>query len=226
MKKLLIMICLQLGATAVLAQTNPLSATTRNMQKQGYVNVLDYEPSLHVSLMYTRPDNFTGRVLYTDLHEAFLHPDAARGLAKAQQELKRLHPELSLIVFDAARPMSIQQKMWNVVKGTSKNIYVSNPANGGGLHNYGFAVDISICDENGDTLPMGTKVDYMGRLAHPELEEQMLRQGRLSKEAVNNRQLLRKVMSAGGFNVLRTEWWHFNQKTRAQVKTEGRKPIQ
>lgn len=39
--------------------------------------------------------------------------------------------------------MSIQQKMWNVVKGTKNDIYVSNPAHGGGMHNYGMAVDIT-----------------------------------------------------------------------------------
>lgn len=159
------------------------------------------------------------------MKEAFLHPQAAKALAKAQKELKRLRPDLSLIVFDAARPMSIQQQMWDVVKGTSKNIYVSNPANGGGLHNYGFAVDVSICDEKGDTIPMGTLIDHMGKEAHPEYETSMLAKGKISKEAVNNRKLLRRVMSAGGFRVLKTEWWHFNLKTRAQVKAEKRKPI-
>lgn len=201
------------------------SRTAQSMKEQGYVDVKEYDPTIHVSLMYSRPDNFTGKVLYTDLKEAYLHPLAAEALAKAQKELKKRHPEWSLIIYDAARPMSIQQKMWDVVKGTSKNIYVSNPANGGGLHNYGFAVDISICDENGDSIPMGTPVDYMGRAAHPEFEEEMQRRGILTQEAIDNRKLLRSVMSAGGFKVLRTEWWHFNLKTRKQVKDEGRKPI-
>ncbi|MCM1346361.1 MAG: M15 family metallopeptidase [Bacteroides sp.] len=201
------------------------SQTAQSMKAQGYVDVTDYDSTLHVSLMYSRPDNFTGKILYTDLKEAYLHPLAAEALAKAQRELKKRHPKWSLIIYDAARPMSIQQKMWDVVKGTSKNIYVSNPANGGGLHNYGFAVDISICDENGDSIPMGTPVDYMGRAAHPEFEEEMLRNGTLTQVAADNRRLLRSVMAAGGFKVLKTEWWHFNLKTRKQVREEGRKPI-
>ena len=61
-------------------------------------------------------------------------------LLQAQKLLKEICPDYSLIVYDAARPMSVQQKMWNVVKGTPKYIYVSNPARGGGLHNYGLAV--------------------------------------------------------------------------------------
>lgn len=207
------------------AQQKTLSKTAVSIKQQGYVDVQDEDPTIKVSLMYSRPDNFTGKILYKDLKEAFLHPQAAKALAKAQKELKRLRPDLSLIVFDAARPMSIQQQMWDVVKGTSKNIYVSNPANGGGLHNYGFAVDVSICDEKGDTIPMGTLIDHMGKEAHPEYETSMLAKGKISKEAVNNRKLLRRVMSAGGFRVLKTEWWHFNLKTRAQVKAEKRKPI-
>ena len=202
-----------------------LSSNAQSMKEQGYVNIKDVDPTIRVSLMYTRPDNFTGRVLYTDLKDAYLHPDAAQALKKCQQRLKELRPELSLIVYDAARPMSVQQKMWDVVKGTSKNIYVSNPANGGGLHNYGFAVDITICDEKGDSIPMGTKIDYMGRAAHPEFEDEMVRKGIITREAVENRKLLRDVMSVGGFKVLKTEWWHFNLKTRAQIKAEGRKPI-
>ena len=196
-----------------------------SMRAQGYIDVHDVDSTIYVSLMYSRPNNFTGKVLYQDLHHAFLHPDAALALKKAQSYLKTLHPELSLIIFDAARPMSVQQKMWNIVKGTRLNIYVSNPANGGGLHNYGFAVDVSICDAKGDTIPMGTKIDYMGRAAHPEYESEMLRRKIITQEAVSNRILLRNVLAVGGFKVLKTEWWHFNFKTRTQIKAEGRVPI-
>lgn len=205
------------------AQTK--SATEQRIEAQGFVDIRSIDPSIKVSLMYTRPDNFTGKVLYTDLNKAYLHPLAAEALKKAQTELKKTHPQWSLIVYDAARPMSVQQKMWDVVKGTSKNIYVSNPANGGGLHNYGFAVDVSICNEKGDTIPMGTIIDHLGREAQPKLEEEMLSRGVVSQEALSNRRLLRQVMAAGGYKVLSTEWWHFNLKTRKQVKAEGRKVI-
>lgn len=188
------------------------------MERQGMVDLQSVDPTIQVSLMYARPDNFTGQVLYADLRRAYLHPEAASALRKAQAELRRLRPDLSLKVYDAARPMSIQQRMYDVVKGTPKNIYVSNPKNGGGLHNYGLAVDITLCDARGDTLPMGTKIDYMGKLAHVSLEEQMAQAGKLSAAARRNRQLLRRVMAAGGFKVLRTEWWHFNLRSRAEAR--------
>lgn len=82
----------------------------------GLVNVGRMDPTLKIDLMYTRADNFTGKVLYEDLQEAYLHPEAAKALLQAQKRLKELYPGYSLIIYDAARPMSVQQKMWNVVK--------------------------------------------------------------------------------------------------------------
>lgn len=195
-----------------------LSPTAQRMARAGYLNVKEQDPSIFVSLMYSRPDNFCGVVLYGDLREAYLHPKAMAALKKAQRRLKQLRPDLSLKVYDAARPMSIQQKMWNHVKGTSKDIYVSNPAHGGGMHNYGMAVDITLCNLKGDTLDMGTKIDYMGAAAHIDREQQLVASHRISKRALKNRRLLREVMRYAGWRALRTEWWHFNMCSRATAK--------
>ena len=194
------------------------SQTARKLAREGYVNIREVDPSIHVSLMYGRADNFCGVVLYDDLKEAFLHPEAMAALKKAQAYLKQLRPDLSLKVYDAARPMHIQQKMWDKVKHTSMNIYVSNPAHGGGLHNYGLAVDITLCDAKGDSLPMGTKIDHLGMAAHIDNEAQLVTKGIISRKAQQNRQLLRQVMRYAGFKPLRTEWWHFNFKSRAEAK--------
>lgn len=194
------------------------SPTAQSMVKQGMVRVRSLDESIRVSLMYARDDNFTGEVLYDDLRDAYLHPKAAEALVKAQQRLEELHPEYSLIIFDATRPMSVQQKMYNKVKGTPKYFYVSNPANGGGLHNYGMAVDISICREDGDTIPMGSLVDHMSTLSHINNEAALVSDGRMSKEAKANRELLREVMRYAGFTPLSTEWWHFNLISRATAR--------
>ncbi len=203
---------------AFYAEAQDLSHTAIKMQNEGYVNIQDLDSTIQVSLMYSRSDNFTGTVLYGDLSEAYLHPIAAKAIVKAQKRLKQLHPELSLKIYDAARPMHIQQKMWNKVKGTSKNIYVSNPANGGGLHNYGLAVDVTICNLKGDSIPMGTKIDFMGKAAHIDNEQHLVETKVMTREALANRLLLREVMRYAGFRPLRSEWWHFNFRTRAQAR--------
>ena len=192
--------------------------TELSMERQGMVDIHTRDKTIPVSLMYARADNFTGQVLYTDLTRAYLHPKAAAALAKAQRRLKQLRPDLSLKVYDAARPMSIQQRMWDKVKNTKKYFYVSNPARGGGLHNYGMAVDITLCDARGDTLDMGTKIDYMGPAAHIDREDALVKSGRISRRALENRRLLREVMRYAGFKPLRTEWWHFNLISRATAK--------
>ena len=192
--------------------------TELSMERQGMVDIHTRDKTIPVSLMYARADNFTGQVLYTDLTRAYLHPKAAAALAKAQRRLKQLRPDLSLKVYDAARPMSIQQRMWDKVKNTKKYFYVSNPARGGGLHNYGMAVDITLCDARGDTLDMGTKIDYMGPAAHIDREDALVKSGRISRRALENRRLLREVMRYAGFKPLRTEWWHFNLISRATAR--------
>lgn len=201
-----------------MACAQQLSGEAQRMAAQGLKNIADELPEVRISLMYTRADNFTGKVLYGNLTEAFLHPIAMNALRKADQRLRQLRPDLRLMVMDATRPMSVQQKMWDAVKNTNKRIYVSNPRNGGGLHNYGLAVDVTLCDLNGDTLTMGVKIDNMTSMSHIDNEDELLRLGKISREAYDNRRLLREVMRYAGYKPLRTEWWHFNIRSRAQAR--------
>lgn len=193
--------------TLVTATVQPLSPTAQYLDSLGYINIAEQDKNIFVSLMYARDDNFMGKVLYDDLREAYLHPDAISPLLKAQQLLQQAHPDYHLMIFDAARPMYIQQQMWDVVKGTRQQNYVSNPAHGGGLHNYGLAVDVSIANTQGDTIPMGTIVDHLGREAHTDFTA-------ISAEALQNRRLLIRVMREAGFRSLPSEWWHFNLVSR------------
>ena len=195
------------NAHAAISASQTKSPTEQRMEAQGLVDITTVIPDIHVSLMYARADNFVGRVMYRDLHRAYLLPETAAALKKAQTALQKAHPELSLKVYDATRPMSVQQQMWNIVAGTTKSIYVSN-AQGKLLHTAG--------DTTG--LSMGTPIDYLGKLAHVRDETEFLERGWLKKEHIQRRQWLRTAMAAGGFKVLPTEWWHFNFKTRAQAK--------
>lgn len=188
---------------------------------KGLVNIKDVDSTVIVDLMYARADNFVGEKMY-GFSEAYLHPTAARAVKKANALLRKINPSLRLIIYDAARPMSVQRKMWNKVKGTRQQNYVSNPANGGGLHNYGLAVDVSIVDNKGDTLTMGTLVDALTPLSHIDKEAALVKAGRLTSEAVRNRELLRRVMREAGFRSLRSEWWHFNFTTRADARANYR----
>lgn len=188
---------------------------------EGFVRVQDLDNTIAVDLMYAKSDNFVGEVMY-DFTEAYLHPKAAAAVVEANRLLGEAHPGWRLCIYDATRPMSVQQRMWDKVKGTPQQNYVSNPARGGGLHNYGLAVDVSIIDEKGDSIDMGTKVDALTSLSHIDREEELAGSGRISREAIENRRLLRRVMREAGFKTIRTEWWHFNLTTRADAKANYR----
>ncbi|MDR1880418.1 MAG: M15 family metallopeptidase [Tannerellaceae bacterium] len=188
----------------------------------GLVDAAAMDTSLRVCLKYATADNIMGEAVYAGISGIWLHPDAARKLRRAQRLLKERYPAYSLIVYDAARPMSVQRKMWSLVRGTDKTNYVSNPANGGGLHNYGMAVDVGIVDRLGRPLPMGTPFDYFGEEAHTTAEEGLVQSGRITREAFNNRRLLRQVMKQAGFRTIAYEWWHFNACTRQEAKANYR----
>lgn len=181
----------------------------------GLIDVSTLDASFRIRLMYAAADNFLHEAVYQGITRAWLRPEAARMLAEASRLLKEEHPGWTLIVYDAARPLSVQRRMWQQVRGTAYTNYVSNPANGGGLHNYGMAVDVSIADETGTPLPMGTAVDYFGPEAHTTREEDLVKDGRITRQAYANRQLLRRLMRQAGFRTIPYEWWHFNACSRA-----------
>jgi len=189
------------------------------MIEHGLINIHDLDTSIMVELKYSTTDNFLGKDVYGGLKNAYLQPDVAEMLVKAQKYLKSIHPEYSLIVYDAARPRSIQQKMWDAVDAPfqEKIRFLANPANGS-IHNFGAAVDVSIVDADGNPLDMGTDFDFMGELAYPSLEEELLEQGKLEPVHIENRRLLRRVMRHGGFWGIQSEWWHFNACSRAEAR--------
>ncbi len=187
--------------------------------EQGLVNIHDLDTTLLVDLKYSGTDNFMGENVYEGMQNAYLQEEVARQLVQSQRYLKKIKPGYSLVVFDAARPRRIQQKMWDALNlpQVEKTKFLANPANGS-VHSYGAAVDVGLVDEKGVVLDMGTPFDYFGEKAHPALEEEMLQTGKIKPVHVENRELLRRVMWHGGFWGIQTEWWHFNALTREQAK--------
>ena len=135
------------------------SLTARYLDSLGFVNIAEADSSIAIDLIYTRADNFTGTLLYEDLKEAYLHPDAMKSLkAGTTPTEKNSTPGYSLIVYDAARPLVRTAEDVERSERNLQNTSMSpTPSRGGGLHNYGLAVDISILDDKRNPLcPMGT----------------------------------------------------------------------
>ncbi|MCX6296022.1 MAG: M15 family metallopeptidase, partial [Bacteroidetes bacterium] len=156
--------------------------------------------------------------MYGDFNKCYLQADVAQKLKCAQGILRSKFPFYNLIVFDAVRARSIQRKMWDTINVPSfeRSKYVSNP-NNGSLHNFGAAIDVSIIDENGIELDMGTPYDFFGELAYPREEDKMIEEGKLTHIQLLNRKLLRDVLESSGFMGITTEWWHFNACYRTEA---------
>lgn len=202
--------------TPVFADTSYLESIFRN---NNLVNIHDLDSTILVKLSYSDTNNFLHINLYDGLRKAYLHCEAAIKLANAQAFLKKMHPNYSLVVFDATRPLHIQKTMWDSLKlpDLKKYQYLSPPSEPS-LHNYGCAVDVSIVDTEADSLlDMGTEHDTFSKLAEPAMEKYFLKSGELSPEVFANRLLLRKVMQRAGYNPITTEWWHFSICTKPEA---------
>lgn len=199
----------------------PLGPLELKLIEAGLVNVQDSIPQIFVDLKYSSTDNFIGLDVYENLNSAYLQPDVCSKLKKALLFLQKQDSSLSFLIYDAVRPRSVQQLMWDTLKMPieKKVKFVSNPANGS-LHNYGAAVDITLCDSTGSPLDMGAGFDDTRLIAWPVHEQKYLESGELNQKQVDNRILLRKAMRAGGFFNIQSEWWHFNSCYRAEAQTK------
>jgi D-alanyl-D-alanine dipeptidase len=187
--------------------------------KAGLVNVQSLDSTIRVDIRYASKRNFLGFNMYGNLKRAYLQPYVAQKLVQAHKYLHDTFPNYNFLIFDAARPISIQQMMWDSIKVSAKERpkYLSNPKYGS-LHCFGAAVDITIVDSTNTPLDMGTDFDSFEKKAYPILEKKFLKSGVLTQEVVNNRKLLRKVMEKADFFNIQTEWWHFNSCYRKEAR--------
>ena len=202
----------------VIIDGGSVNSNSRTDLINNLIDIHEINPKILVDLKYATIDNFMKMKLYNRINKAFLQKDVALRLSKCQDFLTKLKPGYKLMLYDAVRPVSVQQKMWDAMDSlppVERGKYVSNPKNRS-LHNLGAAVDLTICDEFGKPLDMGAGYDDFREIAYPELEKHFLKTGELTKQNVENRELLRKVMRKEGFRNIPTEWWHFNACSRKE----------
>jgi hypothetical protein len=94
----------------------------------GMVDLAKVDSTFIIDLIYNSDQNFTGRILYSDVNSAFLQSIIAERVKTAQAYLKSIHPNFSLVIFDAARPVSVQNEMWNWAVENNKQQYVADPS--------------------------------------------------------------------------------------------------
>lgn len=155
---------------------------------------------LQLDIRYATENNFTKAQIY-ECDRCFLRPELANIILQIHQDIKTKYG-YGLKLFDCYRPRPAQQKLWDIVPNA---MYVTPPKKGS-MHNRGLAIDLTILDQDGNPLDMGTEYDFFGKEAHRTYEhpDPIVRK---------NRQLLKLLMEAHGLSGIRTEWWHYSLKT-------------
>ena len=198
------------------------------MQEYDLVDINTLDGDILVDLKYSTTDNFVGKDMYGDLDRAYFVRDFADRVVEAQRILQSKHPQYTLLIYDAARPLSVQRAMRKVVEGTEFENFIADGTKGG-RHNYGVAVDLTIATLDGKPLDMGAEFDDFTVAAYvkgtPDNSDpttrtmevyrsyimDMTKRGLISPEAANNRLLLIEVMHDVGLYPYRREWWHFEE---------------
>ena len=149
-----------------------------------------------------------------------LRSGVIKKLVEAQDKLKIYKFKL----WDGFRSREIQdaifQQFWNETKNKNPNWtdveiktyvepFVSNARDPKRVptHATGGTIDLTLVDQNGNELDMGTKFDYFGPEAFPFYFEE---NPTLNHIAQANRKILFNAMLEAGFKVDVSEWWHFN----------------
>lgn len=200
-------------------------ATDKGVHGECYLRIKDVLPDVIVDLKYATTDNFAHRVLYTREYLDYLLDIALYKFVKAYKLLQEQHPHYTFVIWDALRPRAVQCQLFDLVKNTIYEQYVSDPKVIS-MHNFGVAVDISLWDKRTNSLvDMGSKFDEFSELSEPRYETRLLSEGKLTQLQIDNRRCLRSVMCSAGFYHINFEWWHFNA-IRYEEAIAGLSPLQ
>lgn len=181
----------------VISDVKVLQKTIRKNPVKQMVDVKTQVPGIILDLRYCTAGNFMQLPLYPPLTTTWLRRPAADSLKVIQSALKK--SGLGLKIFDAYRPYSVTEKMWEPVQDDR---YAADPKKGSG-HNRGVAVDLTIINlQTMEELDMGTGFDNFSDTAHHAFTS-------LPEAVLQNRLLLKNIMEQHGFKALDTEWWHY-----------------
>jgi beta-lactamase class D/D-alanyl-D-alanine dipeptidase len=172
-----------------------------NKKEADLIELVKLDNTIKLDIRYATSNNFVGKPVYPE-GRAFLQRPAAEALLKVHKLLKK--QGLGLVIFDGYRPWTITRLFWDVVTLEQRK-FVADPEKGS-KHNRGCAVDLSIYDlKTGAPLDMPSGYDEFTERASPDYRG-------ATELQTKNRELLRRLMEAGGFTVNPNEWWHFDYR--------------
>jgi len=170
---------------------------------------------------------------YGEYSPYFIRKTVVNYLINAQTYLQQLRPDWRIQIFDAYRPVAVQKFMVNYTFSQvieEKGLIESNLSEVEKQsiwqevykiwaepsldektpppHSTGAAVDVTLVDDMGQVVDMGSPIDELSDRSLPDYYAQIQDDQALHYHA--NRLLLKDVMEKAGFTRNPREWWHFS----------------
>lgn len=171
---------------------------------------------------------------YGDAGPWMLRTGVLDGLTKAQKRLQALRPGWKIMLFDVYRPLAVYDYMIERefgIKAKDAGLdpakltlaehkmlaekvfkYWAIPSTDPATpppHSTGAVMDITLADEKGREVDMGSPIDEGAPPAAPDFFAKATDEA--GRRAHANRTLLHDVMRAEGFRQHPYEWWHFSR---------------
>jgi D-alanyl-D-alanine dipeptidase len=162
----------------------------------------------------------------------YLRQGVVDSLIAAQNQLQQYHPDWKIQIFDAYRPVEVQQFMVDytfteIAKAQGCTLPVAEDKRQVILekvyqfwavpsldrttpppHSTGAALDITLVDENHQPIDMGSPIDEISARSYPDHFANS--NAPEAKEYHRHRQVLKDAMTAVDFQQHPNEWWHFS----------------
>ncbi|MFK8185080.1 MAG: M15 family metallopeptidase [Phormidesmis sp.] len=181
---------------------------------------------------------------YGNYSPYFLRQSVLKKLLAAQHHLQSYQPGWKLQIFDAYRPIAVQQFMVDytfhqLAEAENLNITDISPETRTRLqnkvsefwavpsanpktpppHSTGAAVDLTLVDGGGKTVDMGAEIDEISPRSYPDY---FANQKDYDAQRLHgHRQLLTRAMAQVGFQQHPNEWWHFSVGDQLWAWQEG-----
>ncbi|MEI6379850.1 MAG: M15 family metallopeptidase [Cyanobacteriota bacterium ELA615] len=160
---------------------------------------------------------------YGDASPYYLRQGVLNALAQACQNLAILRPDWQLKIFDAYRPVAVQQYMvdYTFQELLKQKVYPaeviwqevykiwaipSEDPKSPPPHSTGAAVDLTLVDSQGQDIDMGGQIDELSDRSQPDY----YRNNSKEQKYQIRRDILLNIMTQAGFRRHPGEWWHFS----------------
>jgi len=163
---------------------------------------------------------------YQNVSPYMLRQGVLEALQKAQKQLQAKQPGWRIKIFDAYRPVAVQQFMVDYTFQTlrqqcpneSEEVIAQQVAQFWAPpsdnpetpppHSTGAAIDLTLVNEQGETLDFGSAIDELSPRSYPDFYDNATTVAEQCYQ--QRRELLRDIMVKAGFRQHPQEWWHFS----------------